>query len=70
MGKVATHKIIIINNESTPATVIADAPMLLTPEGPAQPPEPMHLNEEMVLVFDEHGNVIGNVGHEQVKELR
>ena len=68
MGKVITNKIVIISKDES-VTLVPDEPMLLTPDGPAKVTEPMHLNEETVLVFDEHGNCIGNIKHEKMKDL-
>ena len=69
MGKVITNKIVVIKPDES-VTLIPDKPVLITADGPAKVTEPMHLNEETVLVFDENGNCIGNIKHEKVKELR
>ncbi|MBN2714938.1 MAG: hypothetical protein JXX14_03725 [Deltaproteobacteria bacterium] len=68
MGKVITNKIIVISRDE-PIIITPDEPIMLTPDGPARVPEPMHLNEETVLVFDEYGQCVGNVSHEEVKDM-
>ena len=69
MGKVITNKIVVISkNESI--CITRDEPLMLTADGPVHIPEPMHLSEEMVFVFDENGNVVGKMDHHKMDELQ
>ena len=69
MGKVITNKIVVISKGDS-ICVTRDEPMTLTADGPARAPEPMHLSEELVFVFDENGNVIGKMDHHKMDELQ
>ena len=69
MGKVIANKIVVISKGNS-ISITRDEPMMLTADGPARVPEPMHLSEEMVFVFDENGNVVGKMDHHKMDELQ
>jgi hypothetical protein len=69
MGKVITNKIVVISKGDS-IGITRDEPEILTADEPARVPEPMHISEELVFVFDENGNVVGKMDHHKMDELQ
>ena len=79
MGKVITNKIVVIDKDQPvlverpfveQVLIERNEPMMITADGPVKVPEPMHLNEETVFVFDQSGNCVGHMKHGEIKELQ